>query len=294
MPIALVTAETENRVIAVALRSGRVLRRVAVPGDPEDIATCGDAFVVSPRAGAVSLIDPQSLHVVAMLRGFDSPHIVACSPDGEHAYVTDDASGMVSVIDDASRRVADRVYVGPGAHHMAFAPNQRRLWVALGESARTIVILDTTNVSRPRVIGRLHLGFPVHDLGFSGDGRRVWVSSAAGPEVAVLSARSHRILFHVRVGAPPQHVSLVGATAYLTSGYGGVIERAAVANGRVLGRARTPYGSFELATGEGFVATASLLDGRLTVLDPGLRRLRVLRLAVVTREVAISVRFIRR
>ena len=186
------------------------------------------------------------------------------------------------------------MYVGPGAHHMAFAPNQRRLWVALGESARTIVILDTTNVARPRVIGRLDPGFTVHDLGFTANGRRVWVSSAAGPDVAVLSARSHRILFHVGVGAPPQHVSLVGATAYLTSGYGGIIERASVASGRVLGRARTPYGSFELATGEGFVATSSLLDGRLTVFDPGLRRLRVLRLAAVTREVAISVRFIRR
>jgi DNA-binding beta-propeller fold protein YncE len=208
--------------------------------------------------------------------------------------VTDDARGTVSVIEDLSRRVVARVFVGAGAHHMAFAPDQRRLWVALGESARTIVILDTSDVSRPRVIGRLHLGFAVHDLSFSVDGRRGWVSSAGGPDVAVVSASSHRVLFHVRVGPPPQHVNMVGGDAYLTSGYGGVIERASVASGRVLGWARTPHGSFELATGDGFVTTSSLLDGRVTVFDPRLRRLRVLRLAPATREVAIATRQIRR
>jgi hypothetical protein len=73
-----------------------------------------------------------------------------------------------------------------------------------------------------------------------------------------------------------------------------VIERASVASGRVLGRARTPHGSFELATGDGYVTTSSLLDGRVTVFDPRLRRLRVLRLAPATREVAIATRKIRR
>jgi YVTN family beta-propeller protein len=288
--VALVTAETENRVLAVAVRTGRVLRRIGVPRDPEDLAVCGDAFVVSAQAGAVSLVDPQSLHVVAVLLGFGSPHIAACSPDGEYAYVTDDARGTVSVIEDLGRRVLARVYVGAGAHHMAFSPDQRRLWVALGEAARTIVILDTSDVSHPRVIGRLHLGFPVHDLSFSADGRRVWLSSAGGPDVTVVSARSHRVVFHVRVGPAPQHVNMVGATAYLTSGYGGVIERASVASGRVLGRARTPHGSFELATADGYVATSSLLNGQVTVFDSGLRRLRVLRLAPATREVAIASR----
>jgi YVTN family beta-propeller protein len=294
MAIALVTAETENRVLAVALHTGRVLRRIPVPSDPEDLVMCGDAFVVSARAGAVSVVNPLSLRVVAVLRGFGSPHIAACSPDGEYAYVTDDARGTVSVIEDQARRVVARVYVGTGAHHMAFAPDQRRLWVALGESAQTIVILDTADVSHPYVVGRLHLGFPVHDLSFSADGRRVWVSCAAGPDVAVVSARSRRVVSHVRVGPPPQHVNMVGRTAYLTSGYGGIIERASMTSGRILARARTPHGSFELATGDGYVTTSSLLDGRVTVFDARLRRLRVLQLAPATREVAIATRRIRR
>lgn len=289
--IALVTAETENRVVAVALRSGRVLRRIRVASDPEDIASCGDAFVVSPRAGAVTLIDPQSLHVVKVLRGFGAPHIVACSPDGEYAFVTDDARGTVNVIEDENRRVTARVFVGAGAHHMAFSPDQHRLWVALGESARSIVELDTTDVVRPRVIGRFDPGFAVHDLAFSPDGREVWLSSAAAPGVAVVSARTHRVLFRVRVGPPPQHVAINLGAAYLTSGYGGTIELASAANGRVSTHARTPHGSFELAAGDGYVVTSSLLDGHVTVFDRRLHRRHLLDLAPATREVALAMRW---
>ncbi len=144
-PVALVTAESENEVLAVSLPGGKVLKRVRLP-DPESIAADpnGQAAVVSPE-GTVTLLDWRSLKVLAVLRGFRSPQIAAITPDGQWVYVTDAATGELSVIELQTRRVVDRVYVGAGAHHLAISPNFSRAWVALGEAARTIVVLDTSN-----------------------------------------------------------------------------------------------------------------------------------------------------
>jgi YVTN family beta-propeller protein len=290
VPQALVTAETENRLLVVDLPSGRVVRRIALPPDPEDIAAdtrSSRVVVVSARAGKVTLLGRPSLRPIKVFGGFAEPHIVGIAPNGA-AYVTDDTRGTVTVIDPVELRVTSTVEVGAGAHHLSFDPFHQRAWVALGESARRIVILDTSNFDRPRVIGGFDPGFPVHDLVFSPDGRRVWVTSAAGPDVAVFSANGRALLFRVPVGAPPQHVALDAPYAYLTSGYGSTIEKVDPATGRIIRRAASPYGSFELAAGDGYVVTSSLERGTLAIYTPQLKLLRVVHLAPATREVAIS------
>lgn len=61
-----------------------------------------------------------------------------------------------------------------------------------------------------------------------------------------------------------------------------------VADGRVVRRVRAPYGSFELAAADGYVVTASLLNGDEAVFTPGLRLLRIRRLAPATRDVSVT------
>jgi DNA-binding beta-propeller fold protein YncE len=185
-------------------------------------------------------------------------------------------------------RVMSTTALGAGAHHLSFDARRPRAWVALGESARTIVILSTADQAHPRVIGRFDPGFPVHDVSFAPDGKRVWITSANGPDVTVVGAVDHRPLFRVPVGRAPQHVAFAGRYAYLTSGYGSTIERVDAASGRVVARARSPYGSFELAAGDGYVVTSSLLRGTLAIYTPRLKLLRVVRLAPAAREVALD------
>lgn len=288
---ALVTDERQNRVLVVALPSGRVVRRVRVPNDPQDIAATpngGTVVVVSSAAGKVTLLQRSSLHRAWTFGGFVQPHIVAISPDHSYAYVTDDSQGTVTAIRLSDMTVTSRTVVGAGAHHLAFSPSEPRVWVALGESARRISILDGTRISHPRLIGGFDPGFAAHDLSFSPSGRQVWISSAVGSEVTVFSAASRRPLFRVPVGPPPQHIAFAGGSVYLTSGYGGRIEKVNAVNGHILARARSPYGSFELSAADGYVAASSLLRGTLAIYTPGLKLLRVVKLAPATREVAIS------
>jgi DNA-binding beta-propeller fold protein YncE len=302
-PQALVTDEAQNRLLVVDLPSGRVRRPVQLPTDPEDLALTGDGgvvIVVSSSAGRVTVLDRDKLRPIKTFGGFDQPHIVAVSPDYQYAYVTDDVRGTLTAIRLSDMRATSTVAVGPGAHHLAFSPDERRVWIALGQAAQTITIVSTVarmptpgsspmiDAGRPHVIGHFSPGFPAHDVSFSPDGREVWISSAAGPDVTVFGTRSRRVLFRIPVGAPPQHIAFDGRDAYLTSGYGSTIEKIDAATGRMIRRTSVPYGSFELAAADGYVATASLLRGTLAIYTPALKLLRVVELAPATREVAIS------
>jgi DNA-binding beta-propeller fold protein YncE len=291
-PVALVTAENENEVLAVSLPGGKVLRRVHL-SDPETIVTgpSGPAVVVSPR-GTVTLLDARSLKVLAVLHSFRSPQVAAVTPDGEWVYVTDAATGELSVIELLTRRVVDRVYVGAGAHHIAISPDFQRAWVALGETARTIVVLDTATPNRPRVSGHVHTKVAVHDLAFAPDGQTVWVSSASAPYVSVLNANSGRLLATVAAGPGPQHIvfgAYAGAPAFVTSGYGSTLEAVNVATRKVLRRVAVPYGSFNVAAAGGLVATSSLLDGAVTEFTSTLHRWMDVTVAPHARDIAISV-----
>jgi YD repeat-containing protein len=301
-PVALVTAETQNRLIAVELPSGRILRRLTMPMDPQNVeANDRVAVVVSTRGAAVTIVDVPRLQVRKVIRGFGSPHIAALSPGGRFAYVTDDARGELDVINVVRSKVVRRLFVGLGAHHMAVRPDGQQLWIALGERARRIVICDTSNAARPRVIGHLTPDGAAHDLAFTPEGRRVWVTHDDRSTVTLYDAETRNRVITLAAGRPPQHVvfsvfalrkgSGRQHLAYVTSGYGGRIQVFWAESHRLIRTVRVPYGSFNAASSGGLLATASLLRGTLTELDAARpwRRLGEARVAPASRDVALAV-----
>ena len=231
-PVALVAAETANEVLAVSLgpHGGHVLKRVRLE-DPLMVAAPlhGPAVVVDPH-GTVTLLGWHSLRPIKVFRGFSDPQVARIAPGDRYAYVADGGNGTISVIDLARRRIVDRVQVGLLAHHMSFSPDGRRLWIALGEVARTVVRLDTSDLAHPRIAGRLHPRFFAHSVGFAPDGRTVWLSSARVPYVTVYDAATGTVVKVVRAGRAPQEVAFSGARALLTSGYGSSHPGGAVAD----------------------------------------------------------------
>jgi DNA-binding beta-propeller fold protein YncE len=270
-PVALVTVQ--DSLLAIALPSGKVLRRLRMPADPENVAVVGawHAVVVSPRARAVTVLSLPSLRIVRVLRGFSDPHVVGATADLQGVYVTDDGSGQLVAIRFSPRpHVARRVFVGLGAHHFAVSPAGNEAWIALGGRARTIVVVDVSDPWRPKVVGRFDPGFAAHDVSFSSDWR-VWVTAADRRSVTIFDTRTLRPVARIAAGAPPQHVAIGYLDdAFVTSGYGSSLEIVDRSSGRIRRTVRVPYGSFDLTVGGGFAVTSSLLRGTVTeVTDTG-------------------------
>jgi DNA-binding beta-propeller fold protein YncE len=197
----------------------------------------------------------------------------------------------VSTIQLSSHRIVDRVWVGRGAHHMAISPDQRVAWVALGETATTIVRLDITDPKHLRFAGHLHPRTASHDLAFSPSGRTVWVTSSDAPYVTIYTAATGQPVATVPAGTAPQHVAFSQTTparAYITSGYGRALEMVDAATRHILHRAAVPYGSFNLSALGSVVATTSLLNGRVTILNAAnLRPRRSTTVAPEAREIVL-------
>ena len=292
-PVALVTAESMDELLAVSLPGGRILKRLHMPADPENVETGeGTAVVVSTRGAAVTLVDVRRLRVVKILRGFGSPHIPLIGADGRFAYVTDDARGQLVVIDLVRRRVSRRVYVGYGAHHMAEDGAGNQLWIALGERARSIARVDVSNPQHPRLIGHVDPRGRAHDLAFSRNDARVWVTYDARTEVGVFSASTGKLVHRLRAGSAPQHIAFGAAAggghAYVSSGDDGTLRIFSARSGRLLHTVPTSYGSFNLATYGGFVATTSLYRGTLMEFDEGGHRSGTRHIAPAARDLAIA------
>ena len=290
-PVALVVAELSNEVFAVSLgpHGGHVLRRVHLD-DPLMVAAGlhGPAVVVDPH-GTVTLLAWHSLRPIRVFLGFSVPEVAAISPGGRYAYIADGGSGRLVVIDLRERRIVGRVSVGLKAHHLDFSPDGRLLWVSLGETATTIVRLDTSDRRHPRVVGRIHPRLTSHGIEFSPDGRTVWVSSSAAPFVTVFDAATGKPLREIAAGKGPQEIAFAGPRALVTSGYGSSIEAVSWRTYGRHGSAAMPYGSFNLATLGGEVVTSSVLNGYVTELHAGtLKRMWTTKLAPSTRYVAIS------
>lgn len=291
-PLALVTAETQNQLLAVDLTSGRVIRSLRMPADPENVeAYAGSAVVVSTAAGAVTFVNPRTLRVQRILRGFGSPHIAAFAPSGDYVYVSDDERGQLAVI---LGRVIRRIFVGYGAHHMSFSPDEHRLWVALGERAQSIAVVDTRNVARPRLVGHVDPRGLAHDLAFTPDGSYVWVTYDDQSYLRVFDARTRRPVATLYAGAAPAHVRFDNASglprfgryAYVTSGNSAQLRIFNWRTRRLVRTVTTAAGSYNLSIDRGLVATSSLTQGTVLAWQSG-RLLLSERVAPAARDVAV-------
>jgi DNA-binding beta-propeller fold protein YncE len=295
-PVALVTAETSNEVLAVSLGKygGHILRRVHLD-DPLMIAASshGPAVVVNPK-GSVTLLSWHGLQPIKTFRGFRSPKVAAVTPNGKLAYVTDERTGDLTVIDLQQRRIVGRIFVGLRAHHFGISSDGSRIWIALGETATTIVRVNASNPQRPRVVGRFQPRFGAHDIAFAPGGGIVLVTSPSAPTVSAYTGggKHPRLLWYAGAGRGPEHVVFSGRHALVSSGYSSSLEallwRHPSAGDQA--RAHVPYGSFNLATFGNFVVSTSLLTGQVSELRvPDLHRLWTTKVAPAARYVAISV-----
>ena len=271
-PLALATADVESAVVAVNPASGRVVRRIAAPPGPRSIEAVASgtlALAAHTAHGLLTLVEGDRPGVRAEIGGLGRPRYTAAAPDGRLAYVTDEERGELVVVDVVRARILRRVAVGQAARHLGIHPSGRVLWVALGFSAPALVAVDLADPARPRPVRRIVPVYPAHDVCFSPDGRDVWVTAGRDRAVVVHDARSGRPRLRLAADAPPQHVAVLGGSAYVTSGAAGTLRAHALASGRARWLAHVPVGSYNVVAGAGRVLTPSLDVGSLSVLSPG-------------------------
>src|SRR5262245_51221150 len=130
---------------------------------------------VNPDNNSVSVfkVDKDANVKIAEIKVGREPWCVAITPDDEKAYVTNMASGTVSVISTYRKKVIETIRVGTEPFGCALTPDGRRLYVA-NQSSDTVSVINTR---RDEVIDTIdEVGVKPHGIAIDADGRKVFVT----------------------------------------------------------------------------------------------------------------------
>jgi len=121
---------------------------------------------------------------------------VVLSPDAARAYVSNSASGAVSVIEVETGDLARVIETGAGAEGIDVSPDGREVWVG-NRGNNTVTVIDAETLS---VLEQIRCGrFPIR-VKFTPDGERVLVSCATSADVAVFDRETREEVARISMG----------------------------------------------------------------------------------------------
>jgi YVTN family beta-propeller protein len=208
------------------------------------------------------------------------------TPPSTRIYVTNEASGDLSVIDVTSQSVVATIPVGKRPRGIRVSPDKSALYVALSGSpiagpgvdestlpppdrrADGIGVVDTASNKLLRI---LTSGHDPEQLDVTADGRRLFVSNEDAAKTTIIDIASGKTLQEVPVGDEPEGVTLRpdGKVVYVTSEADGAVFAIDAATLTVAGKAEVghrPRSIGFLPDGSrGFVSLEN--DGQIAVVD---------------------------
>lgn len=223
--------DTQPQTVSVLdVSSGVVRRTLDVGKQPVALAVSTvrhRAYVVNSGTvqdpGGVTVIDTDTDEVErTIVEGVANPAGITLSPDQHRAYVTNESTGTVVILDTDTDKVVGQVTLGITDGYptgIAASPDGRYVYVA-NNAAGTISVIDTVSASVSGVPLRVPgFGMP-QGVAVTPDGRKLYVTEGGSDEVAVVD------LVHgvaqpntIRVGRNPVGVTIdpAGKKAYVVS-----------------------------------------------------------------------------
>jgi outer membrane protein assembly factor BamB len=205
-----------GRVLGVDPGSGRVVRRVALPGQPEGLtAVNGRIWVVRQAAGRLSEIRPDGSRGRSVPVG-QEPRLVAAGRRG--LYVADFGGDSLFRVDPTTGTARRRTTPCRGPQDLAVTP--AAVWVACTPSD-VVLALDPGTLSP---LGRVRVRGEPDAVRIVGG--RVWVACTAGPSLVELDGdpTNPQVLQRRALGRAPALVdqanvdlAVVGGMFYVSS-----------------------------------------------------------------------------
>jgi YVTN family beta-propeller protein len=152
--------------------------------------------------------------VVATIAGFLDPLGIAITPDGTRAYVTNEGSASVSVIDTTTNTVVATIPVFPGQVPIgvAIAPDGTRAYVANNFGGVSVIDTATnTVVATVPFVGGLAVAI-------TPDGTRAYVTGG-GATVSVINTANNTVSANINVVGLARFITAIAITPDGTRAY---------------------------------------------------------------------------
>jgi len=205
--------DVHRRKIVGTIDFGRGVRPHCAVFNPRD----GLLYVTTELDKAVAIIDPRSLRIVGTVpTGKSQSHMLAISSDGRRGYTANVASGTVSVLDLAARKLLTVIAVARPTQRIAITPDDRWVFTADQQQARLAVIDAGTN----RLKTFIALPGIAYGTASTPDSRWLVAAMPGVNQVGLIDLRTMTLARSLDVPKSPQEVLVRpdGAVAYVSCG----------------------------------------------------------------------------
>ena len=219
------------------------IARLPLDQAPTDIAIAdsGAAYVTRAYAAVVERLDLRSLRPAGAIPVGVNPTRIAFEPTGRRAYVSNQFSDSVSVIDTASDTVVDEIPVAGNPAPLVVAANRQILYVTTNLDR-----LFAIDVRSKRVIAEADLPAASHHLALHPDRKRLFVATRSAGLVLELDAGSLERTRSFRVHGYAQGLALGGATELYVANESGWLDVLNLDAGDIIASLRLDAGAYGL------------------------------------------------
>lgn len=157
---AVASLDGSDELAVIDIERGSVSRYVRTRKRPHDLLFAPDSRLwVTDWNGDVNVLSP-ALSLVGTVPGTEAHHL-AFSAEGGRAWIADNGSRQVLVVDTATLKVAAVIPLDGAPHHLAVTPDGSRVLVSNNGSG-SLVVLDA---AAARTLGSIPVGSGPHGIG---------------------------------------------------------------------------------------------------------------------------------
>lgn len=159
----LAAAASAREVVAIDARSGLLLTRLPLPVSPSRFcfnANGGQMFVTGTGEDALAIVKPFQNEVDQTILAGRTPYAMAVSDSRDLLFVTNPASGDLTILDIETRGVSASVHVGENPGEVLLTPDGEYALVVDQRSGNVAVVRITTVLDRKVKTKPLFTVFP--------------------------------------------------------------------------------------------------------------------------------------
>ena len=193
------------------------------------------------------------------------PTDVTVDGTGTYAYVTNQFSSNVGVIDLATNVQVATIPVSGDPFRVKLSPDDRSLFVT--GNADSLFIID---VPSREITGRLAIGLDANGLALDYTGTRLYVSNQSDGTVSEVDLTTRTVLRSIQVGGHPQElVRSPGGTLLFVADEAGSVQIWSLRQGTKRGDIQVPGGAFAMAVSPDWrqLYISSSLGGAVYMID---------------------------
>jgi hypothetical protein len=247
---------------------GILASRLAIGGYPFDVAIAPDgaAWLTRLHAAVLERLQLQPLASTSVIRVGVAPTRVILAPSGERAWVTNQFTKDVAVVDLAWRRRTGSIAMEGDPLGAALSPDSRVLYVSTNLDRLCACVLTDNGgrIARSTALPQACTELAVHP-----GGHRVYVPTWKAGHILELDARSLSLIHRYEVGGRPLGVAVSadGLRLYCGNEHGW-LDLVHLPTGKILRRTfETPVDEVALTPDQAIVYASLRAAGRIAMVD---------------------------